>query len=163
MSGVASFVLTARLSVQPDNYDWNATRPIALSDSDVPSEGKIGSSSASTSDVEDEKKDQPTATVATAELDSQKPGVVAPAFEEAAKDPALDRAVLQRVCIRSLWISGIFALFIAIERFSIIWVLLAGGFCVILPIFESRKGIFILARSALRVMAGRRVKGDVVA
>ncbi|BGP21284.1 hypothetical protein JCM10295v2_000155 [Rhodotorula toruloides] len=160
MSGVASFYVFSSpstcndnppicSSTEPDNYDWNATRPIALSDSDVPSEGKIGSSSASTSDVEDEKKDQPTATVATAELDSQKPGVVAPAFEEAAKDPALDRAVLQRVCIRSLWISGIFALFIAIER--------------ILPIFESRKGIFILARSALRVMAGRRVKGDVVA
>ncbi|BGP04369.1 Urea active transporter [Rhodotorula toruloides] len=181
MSGLASFIITA---IKPDNYDWNSTRAISLSDSDVPSEGKIERSSASTPELDDEKKDEPTATVASAVLDAQDPGVVAPALEEAAKDPALDRAVLQKVFVRSLWISGIFALVIAIiipipmfasryvfsrrffevwVAFSIVWVLLAGGFCIILPIFESRKEIFILAKSALRVMTGRTVKEDVVA
>lgn len=163
-----------RYSTEPDNYDWNSTRAISLSDSDVPSEGKIERSSASTPELDDEKKDEPTATVASAVLDAQDPGVVAPALEEAAKDPALDRAVLQKVFVRSLWISGIFALVIAIiipipmfasryvfsrrffevwvacvcfplgllisflsdyadtyfvDSFSIVWVLLAGGFC----------------------------------
>lgn len=106
--------MLTRYPTEPDNYDWNSTRAISLSDSDVPSEGKIERSSASTPELDDEKKDEPTATVATAVLDAQDPGVVAPALEEAATDPALDRAVLQKVFVRSLWISGIFALVIAI-------------------------------------------------
>lgn len=102
------------MSAEPDNYDWNSTRAISLSDSDVPSEGKIERSSASASEVDDEKKDEPTATITSAVLETQKPGVDAPALEAASKDPGLDRAMLQRVFVRSLWISGIFAFVIAI-------------------------------------------------
>lgn len=101
------------MSAEPDNYDWNSTRAISLSDTDVPSEGKIERSSASTSEVDDEKKEEPTATITSAVLETQ-PELDAPAVEEVSKDPALDRAMLQRVFVRSLWISGIFAFVIAI-------------------------------------------------
>ncbi|GAA5873095.1 hypothetical protein JCM3774_000340 [Rhodotorula dairenensis] len=166
--------------IKPDNYDWKSTRAIALSDSDAPNEGTIEVQQAGDVVDYDDKKDEPTGEA-----------VLAPASELvmteklASPEPApLDIAALQRVFVRATIFSSILALIITIlipipmfashyifsRRFfevwaglSIVWALFAGGFCVILPVWESRHEMAILARSTLRVAMGRTAKESVVA
>ncbi|GAA5947178.1 hypothetical protein JCM3775_002690 [Rhodotorula graminis] len=177
MSSLASFIITA---IKPDNYDWKGTRAIALSDSNEPAEGTVVKASADT-DSEAEKKDEPTGEARIADSDE----VLPPTMEEqAAANPPLDLAKLQRTFVRACWISGIFSFIVTIviplplffshyifsRRFfeawcgvSLAWVLLAGIFCMILPVWESRNEVFILARSTLRVASGRTRKEQAVA
>ncbi|KWU42090.1 Na+/solute symporter [Rhodotorula sp. JG-1b] len=164
--------------IKPDNYDWKSTRAIALSDSDEPSEGTIEVQQTADNIDYDDKKDEPTgeAVLASDLVASDK---------LASPEPApLDVATLQRVFVRATIFSSILALIITIiipipmfasgyvfsrrffevwVGFSIVWALFAGGFCVILPIWESRHEIAILARSTLRVATGRTAKEDIVA
>ncbi|GAA6055529.1 hypothetical protein JCM3770_006770 [Rhodotorula araucariae] len=178
MSALASFLITC---IKPDNYDWKATRAISLSDSDTPSEGRI-ERGGSDVDLDFEKKDEPTGETILANPADE---VLAPSLEEqAAQNPPVDLATLQRTFVRACWVSGAFSLIITIvipipmfatgyvfsRRFfevwcsiSIAWVLLAGIFCMFLPVWESRREMFVLARSVLRVLTGRTDKIEVAA
>ncbi|BGP44352.1 hypothetical protein JCM10450v2_000163 [Rhodotorula kratochvilovae] len=178
MSALASLIITC---IKPDNYDWKATRAIALSDSDTPAEGKI-ERGGSEVELDFEKKDEPTGETIPADPAID---ILTPTLEEqAAQNSPVDLATLQRTFVRACWISGAFSFTIAIlipipmfasgyvfsRRFfevwcgiSVAWVLLAGVFCMFLPVWESRKEMFILARSTLRVLTGRTDKVEVVA
>ncbi|GAA5899047.1 hypothetical protein JCM6882_004600 [Rhodosporidiobolus microsporus] len=167
--------------IAPDNYDFNSTRAIALLE-DASTDSKITTNgpsptSAEVDDLEADKKEASAETVPAVEKEEGKA-----ASETAVADPALDRAVLQKVFVRAAWFSSIFALIIAIiipipmfaahyvfsrrffeVCFSIVWVLVSGIFCVVLPIVESRKEIAILAKSTVRVLMGRTVKDHQIA
>ncbi|GAA6040980.1 hypothetical protein JCM8097_000521 [Rhodosporidiobolus ruineniae] len=177
MSTLATFLISF---IKPDNYDFSGTRAIALSDSNAPSTGKItrGDSDA---ELDLEKKDEPTGETLPAVVDEKEksPSMDVAAMEAAGQDPNLDRAVLQRVFVRASWFSGTLALIITIiipipmfaasyvfsRRFfevwcglSIVWLLCAGVFCVILPVWESRAEIAALSKSTVRVLLGKKVE-----
>ncbi|GAA6005994.1 hypothetical protein JCM10207_007300 [Rhodosporidiobolus poonsookiae] len=183
ISGSAPSLVLSTLAVliitwiKPDNYDWQGTRAIALSDSDHPEGGSV-KRSASDATLEDEKKDEPLADTVPAGTSQIH------ATTDVTDKPALDIAELQRVFKRACWFSGVFSLIITIiipipmfasgyifsRRFfeawvgiSIAWALLSGMICIALPIWESRYEIAILARSTLRVLGGRTVKQQVAA
>ncbi|BGP12261.1 hypothetical protein JCM10213_000045 [Rhodosporidiobolus nylandii] len=180
MSALATLVISL---IFPDNYDFQGTRAIALSDSDTPSTGKVTRGDSS-DDLENslEKKDEPTGdTFDAAAVDRAQAAelATAPALEESANDPALDRAVLQRVFVRAGIISSIFSLVICFvipipmfaahyifsRRFfevwiglSITWALISGSVCCVLPLWESRYEIAGLGKTTVRVLTGRTVK-----
>ncbi|GJN92032.1 hypothetical protein Rhopal_005060-T1 [Rhodotorula paludigena] len=169
MSGLASLVITL---IKPDNYDWAETRKIALSDSNDPA--RELEKNASDVDLDAEKKDEPTgATLPAAESDKSEQDAEATVGDEttgADTAPKYDLAYLQRVFVRACWISGIFsfciAILIPIPMFASHYVFSRRFFeawCGILPLVESRKEMFILARSTVRVLMGRTDKVDVVA
>ncbi|GAA6018649.1 hypothetical protein JCM10207_008994 [Rhodosporidiobolus poonsookiae] len=185
---VMSTLTTVIISlIWPDNYDFQSTRAIALSDSDASSTSEL-KQGGSDAELDVEKKDEPMAqTLPATDMDRQSEDATAvtPALVEAQTDPALERAVLQRVFIRSTYFSGSLALIITILipipmfaahyvfsrrffevwiGFSIVWVLMAGIFCIILPVWESRTEIALLSKATVRALTGRsQEKEDVLA
>jgi len=142
MSTLATLLLTW---IFPDNYDWEGTRAIAAI--------AVNSQESSV----DEKEE-----LGDAEKDMTKDSVV----EVDSESPAPpDHAELQRVFKRAGWLSLALTFVVTIlipmpmfgqdyifsRKFftgwvavSIIWVLAAGAFCVVLPIWESRTQIRLI-------------------
>ncbi|GAA5858337.1 hypothetical protein JCM8547_004656 [Rhodosporidiobolus lusitaniae] len=187
MSTLATVIITL---LKPDNYDFSGTRAIALSDSDSPSTTITRGDSEA--DLDGEKKiEGPTGKILPAAAfddaaakEAATEVAMAPALAEAATNNALDMEVLQRVFVRACWFSGALALVITILipfplfftnyvfsrrffevwcGFSMIWLLAAGTFCVLLPLWESRQEIAILAKSTVRVLLGKTVKEHEIA
>lgn len=164
------------LLAEPDNYDWHATRAIALSDSSVPHEGKVVGGTSDV-DVDLEKKDQSTGETMPVDLDEMPSPTVE---EQAASNAPVDLVTLQRTFVRACWISGLFSFVIAIvipfplffshyifsKRFfeawcgvSLAWVLLAGIFCMcaaVLPfLLPAPMSLTFLARTAFSPSGSR--------
>ncbi|BGP12235.1 hypothetical protein JCM10213v2_000147 [Rhodosporidiobolus nylandii] len=181
MSALATLTISL---IFPDNYDFQGTRAIALSDFDTPSTGKVTHGDSSV-DLQNslEKKDKPTVNTfdaATVNCAHVVELVTAPALEESANDLALNRAVLQRVFVCAGIISGIFSLVICFvililmfaaynifsRRFfevwiglSITWTLILGAVCCVLPLWESRYEIAGLVQSTVHLLGGHTLKG----
>ncbi|GAA5881159.1 hypothetical protein JCM1840_001624 [Sporobolomyces johnsonii] len=176
---VISTIVTLAIScIWPDNYDWQSTRAIAIASEDSPAPSKVEHITAADDDL-DEKKDElspvtpkPALVHATSDSDGR------------AEDDEPDRETLQRVFVRASWFSSgltllvtfiipipMFAAHYVFSRrffevwigFSIVWVLAAGFFCILLPVIESRHEMLIIARSAIRVALGKTNKEVVVA
>ncbi|ORY56800.1 Na+/solute symporter [Leucosporidium creatinivorum] len=163
---VMSTIATLLLSwIFPDqNQAWTATRMISGSDNDKTNELHPGGENAAAADQDhghihaaedvkpstpgDEKVVEQTAAVASVAETEEDDGAA-----------ALDHDYLQRVFVRAAWISGTMALIVTIlipmplfgtgylfsRKFftawiavAMIWLLCAGIFCCILPIWESR-------------------------
>ncbi|KAJ7623589.1 solute symporter family transporter [Roridomyces roridus] len=146
----------------PDDYDWGTTRAISSASQGEDSQTSSVDEKAGAADSSDaDKKDLAQDTV-----------------EEVVATPApLDREQLQRVFVRAAWISltltFIVTILIPMSMFgqsyvfsrkfftgwvaiSIIWVLLAGAFCIILPIWESRTEIRLIVSG----LTGMRSKNE---
>ncbi|KAF9016205.1 hypothetical protein BDZ89DRAFT_1141639 [Hymenopellis radicata] len=139
MSTIATFLLAW---IFPDNYDWQGTR--AISNAGIPD------SEASSIDEKDNENEK--------EIEKDTVEVVT-------ENAALDRTELQRVFKKAAWVSLLLAFIITIlipmpmfgesyvfsRKFftgwvavSIIWLLMAGSFCILLPIWESRTEIYLI-------------------
>ncbi|CEQ39866.1 SPOSA6832_01425, partial [Sporobolomyces salmonicolor] len=186
----------------PDNYDWQSTRAIAIAMEDSPAPSKVEQSTANDEDF-DEKKEISSPVAPKLAIDN-----AASDSEDRTDDDEPDRETLQRVFVRASWFSSgltllvtfiipipMFAAHYVFSRrffevwigFSIVWVLVAGFFCMcvpsppllptsqleltlpqlggrsLLPIIESRHEMLIIARSAIRVALGKTNKEVVVA
>ncbi|BGP52573.1 hypothetical protein JCM8202v2_000128 [Rhodotorula sphaerocarpa] len=145
MSGLMSGLITL---IKPDNYDWKATRAIALSDSDEPSSGNIEVRPAGDGSDLDEKKDEPSGGGEVLPTLPEVPVETGPTPDE---QLPLDIGALQRIFLKATIFSSTTALIIVIlipipmfaahyifsRRFfevwvglSIVWTFIAGIFCV---------------------------------
>lgn len=170
---VSSLVSCAIMFIKPDNYDWSGTRALELSDSDAPTEDvKSASTSRRASEVDatDEKKDADGVkadTVAVADDDAEKADMT--------QSGTIDPVVMHKIFVRATWMSALFTLavvfvipfplfftgyvysrefFTGWTAVNIAWLLLAGFLCVLLPVIESRRQIWLLASSTARWMTG---------
>lgn len=161
MSTIATLLLAW---IFPDDYDWQGTRNIAQADAgNTPSdafdisERASGPNSATGSEkeeIQDDEKDQ----VRRVRISSVE-------NDQLETEPELDRVELQRVFKRAAVISGTLALIITILipmplfgtsyifsrtfftawiSVSIAWLLFAGSFCILLPMWESRTQIRLI-------------------
>ncbi|GAA5933076.1 sodium:solute symporter family protein [Sporobolomyces koalae] len=185
MSTLATLIITF---IKPDNYDWTGTRAIAIASDDASIKTHIEEepvASGLDSAAAFEKKDEtPVSGLAQAPaLVNERDG------EEACSDvpeheAELDRDMLNKVFKKATWGSGLIAVIITFIiplplffshyifsrhfftgwiAISIIWVLISGFLCILLPIWESKREMFLIARGAVRAVSGRGSSKDVVA
>ncbi|KAF7317809.1 Na+/solute symporter [Mycena kentingensis (nom. inval.)] len=149
----------------PDDYDWQGTRAITSAAQDDTS----ASPSEESSVAQDEKDVKGMPAIIDGEKVTYKPA------SDADEPNNVDREELQRVFVRASYISGTLTFIILIlipmplfgqnyifsRKFfsgwvavSMIWLLMAGGFCILLPIWESRTEMQLI----LTGLAGSRKK-----
>ncbi|KAI5480272.1 hypothetical protein MNV49_001231 [Pseudohyphozyma bogoriensis] len=161
LSAIATLILAW---IFPDNGDWTNTRAIASADR--------GNTPSDAHDVV-VRRDSDVKDGSTADVDAEKAAerIRVSSVEEdiVEPEPELDREMLQRVFVKAAYVSGALALIITIlipmplfgtsyifsRKFftawiavAIIWVLSAGIFCILLPIWESRKEIHLIVVGA---------------
>ncbi|GAA5951797.1 hypothetical protein JCM3765_003121 [Sporobolomyces pararoseus] len=180
MSTLATVIITL---IKPDNYDWSGTRAIRLaSDDDASTKTHLEeeeSNEIGSNDFESSKKPK----LATTGITSTPELVVDEKLDSESTDKGveeeeeeLDREMLRKVFKKATWGSAILAIIVTIiiplplffshyvfsRKFftgwvsiSIIWVLVAGFLCILLPIWESKKEMFLIVRGAIRALSGR--------
>jgi len=172
-----SGILTIGISLwKPDNYDFAGTRAIAEVDDGETNVEREGTDLQEIESASDDKKENEKDVSSSSSAVEEAKRVYGTTEEE--------RMVLQKVFKRavvySLLFTGCVAIVLPLPMFfshyifskkfyafwvacTIIWVLLAGAFCIILPIWESRAEIWVIVSGCLGYLAnGKRSKQEKV-
>ncbi|GAA6012104.1 hypothetical protein JCM11491_001752 [Sporobolomyces phaffii] len=180
MSTLATTIITF---IKPDSYDWSGTRAISLASDDASIKTTLEESPASDHPEQgkDKQKGDPSSAIhetqsALFDGDGEEMGSEKDHGERADGEEELDREMLMKVFKKATWGSFTIAiivtfiiplpLFFSNYVFSkhfftgwvavaIIWVLVAAFLCILLPIWESKREMFLIARGAVRAMTGR--------
>ncbi|WWD03414.1 hypothetical protein V865_001466 [Kwoniella europaea PYCC6329] len=180
MSALATLVLAYFF---PGSNDWTATRAIHQADNKASTDSKgepvsahIASAPMPEKNFTDEKhQDGNSTTVQTVDVNAESPGEANETYEREIIEE-LDLGLLQKVFVRASIISSSMAMIITfivpIPMFaahyvfslgffkfwivaSFIWVFLAGSFCIILPVWESRVELVSICK---RLLGFARIK-----
>ncbi|KII84041.1 hypothetical protein PLICRDRAFT_179725 [Plicaturopsis crispa FD-325 SS-3] len=164
-SGVITVAVTL---MDPDDYDFHGTRAITMYDAN-----------ASTSDINQSAAEVGNAETPADEKTDLEKGNLGVDVKPAKHDPqeGIDNVALEKVFKRAFYYSSILTVIVVIlipipmffshyvfsKKFytfwvscSIIWVLLSGVFCIILPLWESRKEIGIIAKGAFNIVRRKK-------
>ncbi|GAA5851388.1 hypothetical protein JCM3766R1_000619 [Sporobolomyces carnicolor] len=185
MSTLATTLITL---IKPDNYDWRGTRAIKLAADDTSIKTHIDETvedSPSSTRGGKKKDEAPSSEISQAPtLTEVEKGDNESETPDGEEDEELDREMLERVFKKATWGSAVLAVIVTLiiplplfftryifsERFftgwiavAIIWVLVAGFLCILLPVWESKREMFLILRGAIRAMQGRISKGESVA
>ncbi|GAA5911056.1 sodium:solute symporter family protein [Sporobolomyces salmoneus] len=185
MSTIATTIITL---IKPDNYNWKGTRAIKIASDDASTKTTLEENedrSPSSSDLNEKKTDDEPSTEiqqAPALVNNDKEDFESQVPQE--EEEELDRAMLERVLKKATWGSAILAVIITViiplplffshyifspkfftgwVAIALIWVLVAGALCILLPVWESKREMSLIVRGAVRAMTGRGSRQDVVA